>query len=111
MPRCTTFAGILACSSTFLTTQHYTTGKPHENFDHTEAIPGFAVLDGRALLCLRGWLSKEQKASDLRIRRRGCLGQHYFQRSVGRHLHVAVLECDHVPNRRAPCRHTLSPLP
>jgi len=29
------FAGILACSSTFLTTQHYTTGKPHENFDHT----------------------------------------------------------------------------
>src|SRR6266404_8621279 len=23
MPRCTAFAGILACSSTFLTTQHY----------------------------------------------------------------------------------------
>src|ERR1035437_6502830 len=31
MPRSTTFAGFLACSSTFLTTQHYITEKPPDN--------------------------------------------------------------------------------
>jgi predicted NBD/HSP70 family sugar kinase len=31
MPRSTTFAGVLACSSTFLTTQHYITEKPPDN--------------------------------------------------------------------------------
>jgi hypothetical protein len=45
MPRCTTFAGILAHISTFLTTQHYIIEKPHEcaSFEFLDSTPAPAA--------------------------------------------------------------------